>query len=102
MKEILSEIKTCRERNLELFKDLREKMSIPQDCFVMDIDHEDNVEIKENADKSQVLYVDGKEQTDKIVSKIVKGDDVNYIATKRVGIDDKKYDLTIASKLTTK
>ena len=99
MKDILEEIKHCRERNLILFEDLKKKLNIVEGAFLKNIVEVDELDIREEKGK-QVLHINDKEL--EVHSKLEdKG--VYYVAVEveKEGNfeNDGEYDLFYSKKL---
>lgn len=82
MEKILEEIKHCRERNLILFAELKEKLDIAEEYFVKDINEVKELDLREGKDGKETLDIDGKELE---VHSKVEEDGTTYVSVKTEG-----------------
>ncbi len=98
MKKILEEIKHCRERNLILFAELKEKLDIPEEYFVKNIEEVKELDIRETEKGKKVLHIDDEELE---VHKMIENEGTYYVSVKKQCKFDNEieYDLVYSTKL---
>ena len=92
MKEILKEIKHCRERNLILFGELKEKLGIDEKYFVKDIEEVKELALRRGEDGKQALNLDGEKLE---VHSEIEEDGTHYVAVKTQGRSEGEIDYNL-------